>query len=302
MTPPQKLRELLKGVIALTVTPFKEDGSIDEEKLRDNVRYLIEGGASVIVVNGSCGECYAMSIEEQKQVIRAVVDEANGQVPVVAGTSYSGTDISVELSKYAEDVGADGVQVIPPYYYPANVIAHYRKISNSIDIGVIIYNNPEVIGHALTVRTLSKIMESSTNIVGIKDCTEDLITVSKVINSLGDKVAVLCGTGEALAPFFYLLGSPGTYSSIVNFAPQIPVEMHKAAVEGRYSKVMEIHKKLLPLFSFIKDHAPFIRVIKGAMEIVGRPAGPVRLPLTPLTKEEMKELEGIIASLGILDK
>ncbi len=301
MSTPEKLRKAFKGVIALTVTPFKKDKTIDEEKLRENVDYLIRNEANVLVVNGSCGECYAMTLEEQKKVIKIAVDEVNGRIPVVAGTSHSGTDIAIELSKYAEDVGADGVQVIPPYYYVADVIAHYKRISEAINIGIVIYNNPEVVHKALTPETLLKMISEARNIIGIKDCTEDLVMASETIKALGNKVAVTCGTGEALAPFFYLLGSPGAYSSIVNFAPQFPVKMYKAAIRGDYKEMMDIHQRLIPLMKFIREHGPFIRVIKGAMELMGRSAGPVRLPLTPLTPEEKEELKTILVELGLLE-
>ncbi|RLF23355.1 MAG: 4-hydroxy-tetrahydrodipicolinate synthase [Thermoprotei archaeon] len=293
--------ERLKGVIALSITPFTKEKEIDEEGLRENISFLVESGVDVIVVNGSCGECYALSLEEQKKIIKIAVDEVNGKIPVYAGTSHTGTKIVVELSKYAEDVGADGVQILPPYYYLADVVAHYREIGKAIDIGIIIYNNPEVVHVKLSPDVIKNIVDEVENVVGIKDCTEDLRMVSKVMRLVGDEVAVLCGTGESLAPFFYLLGSPGTYSSIVNFAPQFPIEMHKAAMRGDYEKVMEIHRKISPLMDFIAEHGPFIRVIKGAMNILGRPAGPVRYPLTPLTKEEERMLKSILKELGLLE-
>lgn len=290
----------MRGVVALTVTPFKDDGSLDLEGLRRNVEFLMEGGADVVVVNGSCGECYAMSVEEQKRVIEAAVDAANGRVPVVAGASHSGTGIAVELARHAQDVGADGVQVIPPYYYAGDVVAHYLEVARSIDIGVIVYDNPEVIGRPLGLNTLSKIIGEADNVVGVKDCTEDLIAAAEAVRALGDRVALLCGTGEALAPFYFMLGSPGTYSSIANFAPQIPAEMYRAAQRSDYKRVVEIHGRLVPLIKFIREHGPFIRVIKGAMELAGRPAGPVRLPLTPLTSAEREELKEILGELGVI--
>ena len=292
----------LKGVIALSVTPFTDDGEIDEEALRENIRYLIEAGADVLVPNGSCGECYALTIEEQKRVIKIAVDEANGKVPVYAGASHSGTKVAIELSKYAEDVGADGVQIIPPYYFMADIVKHYSEISNAINIGIIVYNNPEVITKPITPQTLLEMTDKAENIVGVKDCTGNLAMVNETIKLIGDRVAILCGTGESLAPFFYLLGSPGTYSSIINFAPKFPIEMNKAAMRGDYKTMMEIHSRLTPLLNFISKHGPFIRVIKGAMEIVGKEAGPVRAPLTPLTEGEREELRGILGDLGLLDE
>ena len=295
------LRGRFRGVIALTVTPFKQDGSVDLKRLRENVSYLIERGADVLVVNGSCGECYALTLEEQKQVIKAAVDEANGRVPVVAGTSHSGTDIAIELSRYAEDVGADGVQVIPPYYYAGDVVEHYLAISKEVDIGVVVYNNPEVVGFVLEPETLLEMVEKAGNIVGVKDCTEDMVMAAEAVRLLRGKAEVVCGTGEALAPFFYLIGARGTYTSIVNFAPRFPVEMVGMLERGDYAGAMKLHARLLPLFRFIRDHRPFIRVIKAGMELVGRPTGKPRLPLTPLSGEEMEELRGILERLGQLE-
>jgi len=294
--------EQLKGVVALSITPFTSDGKVDEEAFRENIRFLIDSGADVLVPNGSCGECYALTIEEQKKVIKIAVEEAGGKIPVYPGASHSGTNIAIELSKYAEDVGADGVQVIPPYYYMADVVSHYLKICEAIEIGMIVYNNPEVVAKALTPQVLLEMANKAENLVGVKDCTENLNMTNETIRLLGDKVAILCGTGESLAPFFYLLGSPGTYSSIVNFAPEFPVEMNRAAVKGDYKTVMEIHKRLTPLLNFISTHGPFIRVIKGAMEILGRQVGSPRAPLTPLTKQEKEELTKILENLELLEK
>ena len=297
----RKMVDQLKGIIALPVTPFRDDGKIDEEALRENVRFLIDSGADVLVPNGSCGECYALTIEEQKKVIKISVEEADGKVPVYSGASHSGTKMVIELSKYAEDVGADGVQVAPPYYFMGDVVSHYLKISEAIEIGIIVYNSPMVAAEALTPKVLLEMVNKAENIVGVKDCTGNMWITSETIKLLGDRVAVLCGEGESLAPFFYLLGSPGTYSSIANFAPAFPIEMNKAAMRGDYETMIDIHKKLIPLLSFIEKHGPFIRVIKGAMEILGREAGPPRAPLTPLTKEEKEELRRILADLELLE-
>ena len=134
-----------RGIYPPMITAFKPNEDVDLEATREHVEFLIEGGAHGIIVCGSTGEFFNMTIEERKRVISAVVDQVNGRVPVIAGTADCSTRVVIELSKYAEDVGADGVLIVPPYYYKPNereIYEHYRLIAEKIDIPIMLYNNP----------------------------------------------------------------------------------------------------------------------------------------------------------------
>ena len=150
-TKPNQLKERLHGVNVIVVTPFDKNGEVDLEQVKVLTRNLIKNGivdgTGVLVANGSFGECFSMSIEERKRVTSAVVDEANGRVPVVVGCNETNTGAVIDLAKNAQASGADGVMIMPPYYLPVSdeeILDFYRTVSQSIDIGIVLYNNEDV--------------------------------------------------------------------------------------------------------------------------------------------------------------
>jgi len=305
---PEELKEKLQGPIVVMITPFKENLELDEEGLRKNTRFLIEKGvrkgAGALVPTGSTGECFNLTNEERKRVIKIVVEEVKGKVPVVAGCNHTSTQQVIELARYAEDVGANGVMIMPPYYGCASdemMVKFYREIAEKINIGIMVYNNPEVSGVDIPVETMLKIAEIE-NVVAYKDCTENFIKYDLTTIALGDKINVLDGSGDFCEPYGMIMGRKGFITGFANFIPEIFIDTYKAVEEGNYEKAKELHIKLYPLYKFCFDRsynsqAPFISMIKAATNIRGLPAGPVRPPLLPVEGEDKKELEKIIHQL-----
>lgn len=304
-----ELKEKYVGVQVVMVTPFKRDYSLDEDGLRDNVHFLLKNGVHVLHPTGSTGEFWNLTPEEHKRVIKVVVEEAGGKVPVVPGTGYSGTKQTIEISKYAEEVGADGVLVLPPYYVvptPEGIYQHFKALSESIKIGIVVYNNPAMTKISLSTELLQKLAKLP-NIVAVKDTTRDIIDIFLHLYTLDDKLTFTVGLGELQAPYFYLSGGKGHISELANFTPKIAVEMYNHALNREWDKMIQIHKRLYPYFEFVETKSResggmiWISIIKEAMRILNLPGWPPRKPLLPLDKKDVDELKNALTKSGIIE-
>lgn len=316
----EALRELLMrgSVLVVQMTPFTKDEEVDIEGLRENTRYLVEvakKGPLVLVPCGSNGEFYAMSEDEVMRVIRAVVDEANGKVPVVAGTGAAGTKVATALSKYAQDVGADGVQVVLPYYHiptEEGMYLHFKKVAEAVDIGVIVYNNPSVSKCYIRPQLMKRIVNEVPNIVGIKENTPLIDVFHQQVKTVGGKVPVVQGRGERWYTFTAPLGARGFVSGLANFMPEFSLELLRAGSEGDYNRVFQLIKRLEPLEEFTarmtEKYGPstsilqppyttsyvYMSVRKAAMNVLGLKGGYMRSPLVSLRDEDIAELKRVL--------
>ena len=297
---PGKLKAKLTGLMPAMVTPFKEDFEIDRRGLQSNVDFLIENGIDVLVPCGTNGEFSSLTVDEIKEVIKIVVDQANGKVPVVAGTSSTSTRVAIELAKYAQDVGASGVMVLPPYYVrpsPDEIYRHFEMVANAIDIGVVIYNNPSTTKIELKPDFLINLTQIP-NIVGVKETITNTDEFQEALTKIGDKMAVITGS-EVIAIFCFILGSKSIVSPTPQFAPQLLRELLSSVQNGDLPKAFEIHRKLIAyrqLFaeSTAKGFAKYIHYTKAAMNLMGLAAGPTRPPLLPLSNSEIQKLERVL--------
>jgi 4-hydroxy-tetrahydrodipicolinate synthase len=305
---PEKLREKYVGCQVVMVTPFKDDYSLDEDGIRRLTNFLIKGGVQVLQPCGSTGEFWSLTPEEHKKVIKIVVDEADGRIPVVPGTSHSGTKLAVVFSKYAEEVGADGVMIVPPYYHIPTldgIYEHYKTVAEAIKIGIVIYNNPFT--SKITIREeLMEKLATIPNVVAVKDTTADMQLSLRLLRRFGDRLTFSMGSGEYLAAGYYLAGGKGHVSSFANFAPALPVEMYKAAKDGDWEKVKELDTKMAPFFELRQklsnkhQGTVYITLTKEACRMLELPGFPTRKPLLPLKKNERQELRTVLAKMGIL--
>ncbi len=308
MMDPEELRERYVGCQVVMVTPFKADYSLDEEGIRRLTNFLIKGGVQVLQPCGSTGEFWSLTPEEHKEVIKIVVDEADGRIPVVPGTAYSGTKLTVALSKYAEEVGADGVMIVPPYYQTPTldgIYEHYKTVAEAMKIGIVVYNNPFT--SKITIR--EELMEKLTTIpsvVAIKDTTADMRLSLRMLRRFGDRLAFSMGSGESLAAGYYLAGGKGHVSAFANFAPTLSVAMYKAAKDKDWEKVKELDAKMAPFFELdqrLSDKhkgTTYITLVKEACRMLGLPGFPPRKPLLPLEEDERQELRIVLEKMGII--
>jgi len=316
------LKKAMKGVAVVQLTPFNKDGSLDLEGMRANTRWLLErmaGKDFIFVPFGSTGEFYAMSDDECKTAIKMVVEEVKGKNVILAGTGRAGTRETIKMCQYAESVGADGVQVILPYYHiptEEGMYQHYKQVAESVNIGVMIYNNPDVSGSWIKPPLMAKLSKIP-NIIGVKENTLDVGAYYAMQRAVDPKDAViLCGQGEQLFSFEAVYGCPGFVSGMANFAPDLSYSLYKAAAARDFNKVAEIVNSKAPYASFtskaIANHGSltsvgagessmFIAVAKAAMDIVGLRGGEPRLPTVGLTEEEKAELRDILRTMKIVN-
>ena len=320
---PEVMRETIKAVVLVQATPLNRDGSLDLDGLKANTRFLVErcaGKRVVLVPTGSTGEAYALSDSERLKVIETVIDCAAGKLPVVAGTAAAGTDCTIELSRAAENAGADGVQVVLPYYHvPSDegLVRHYLRLADALSIGVVIYNNSAVSKLWMPPHLMARCAEHP-NIIADKENTSD-VTLYKTMRDAIDpaKMTVLCGLGDLQFAYTAALGCPGFVSSTANFAPELSLALLEAADACDFLRVRDIIAKTGPLCEFAgicarhRGRDPwilpgytaghiYVGVLKAALDIVGLAGGPVRGPGDDLTVDERAELKALLQEIGLV--
>jgi 4-hydroxy-tetrahydrodipicolinate synthase len=322
-----ELKEKLKGVSIVQITPFNDDESLDLEGLKKNTSWLVnqvKGKDFIITPLGSTGEFYAMSFEEWKSALKAVVEEANGQAIVMAGAASSGTRETIKMCQYAQSVGANGAQVVLPYYHVPSeegMFLHYKKIAESVDpdFGIIVYNNPGVSGSwikPVLMKKLSKIP----NIIAVKENTLEITQIyadQKEIDE--DDMNILIGRGEIVYSYAQIFNCKGFVSSTANFAPNLSYSIYEAALQKDICKLAEAVKKISPFLDFRKkvnaNHGPdtsaspvssgdhmYLSVVKAAMDMVGLRGGNVRLPMVNMNNDEKEELRSILKNMKLIEK
>ncbi len=289
---------MFKGCMVALVTPFKDNGDVDEEKLKEIIEFQIKEGVEGIVPCGCTGEAATLSHEEQKMVIRLSVEITAGRVPVIAGTGSNSTEEALDLTRYAKKVGSDGVLLITPYYNkptPEGQFLHYERIATEVDIPIVLYNVPSRTGISMlpeTVERLSKI----DNIVAIKEASGSLNQVSEIL-SLCD-ITVLSGDDSLTLPMLGI-GGKGVISVAANIVPGDVRAMIDAFDEGNLEEALRAHYKLFPLC-----RAMFIETnpipVKTAMLLLGRLNGRFRLPLCPLREKNLPALQKALDEYGLM--
>jgi len=318
-----EMRERIKAVVIVQATPFNRDGSLDIDGLKANTEFLVErcrGKRFVFVPAGSTGEFYALSGSEQLKVIETVIETTAGAVPVVAGTAAAGTEQTIALSQAAEKAGADGVQVVLPFYHVPSeegLYRHYVRLADALNIGVMIYNNPVVSKLWITPQVMARCAEHP-NIIADKENISDP-TLYKAMRDAVDpsKMVVLCGLGDLYFAYEAALGCPGFVTWTANFAPELSLELLEAADACDFPKVREVIGKTGRLYEFVGKCAQnrgrdpwvmprftaghiYVGIMKAAMEVLGLAGGPVRGPGDDLTDGERKELRQILSEIGLL--
>ncbi|GAI14279.1 unnamed protein product, partial [marine sediment metagenome] len=250
------LKKAMKGVDIVQTTPFNKDGSLDLEGMRVNTRWLLERTAGkdfIFTPVGSTGEFYAVSDDERKAVIKMVVEEVKGKNVIMAGAAQAGTRETIKMCQYAEYVGADGVQVVLPYYHPPmeeGMYQHYKQIAESVgkDFGIMVYNNPAVSGSWIKPPLMARLSKMP-NIIMVKENTPSIMDYYAMQRAVDpEDTVILCGLGELMFSFEAVYGCPGFISGMANFAPELSYSVYEAAAARDFNKVAEIINSLAPLF------------------------------------------------------
>jgi 4-hydroxy-tetrahydrodipicolinate synthase len=299
MTLPQELKGKMKGVFTIVLSPFNKDYSLDKKGLKDNLDFVIENGVHGLIVGGSLGEFASMSKEERKELFKTAVEAVNGRRPVVCCTASSNVFETIELTKYCEDIGADGVMITPPYYASCpdeGIYQHFKMVSDETNIGILAYNTSRA-GTDMLPELIARIADIE-NVVASKQGTRNLTYIEQTMALVGDKIALFSGS-EVLAVPLFAIGYVGTTSCSSSFMPKIMLDMYDAAMAGDFKKASEIYFRWGAYRRFLgKVGAPSVQ--KAAMNLLGMAGGPVRPPMINLNAEQKKELKAILNELGVL--
>jgi 4-hydroxy-tetrahydrodipicolinate synthase len=283
---------MFKGSIVALITPFKDD-KLDEENYINLIHHHLKNGTHGLVPGGTTGESPTLSHDEHRKIIDISVKECKGRIPVIAGTGSNSTSEAVELSKFAEKAGSDGLLIVTPYYNKPTqegLYQHYKKINDNVGIPIIIYNIPSRSVIDMTVETMTRLFELK-NIAGVKDATGDLDRADQQFKSMGKDLIMLTGEdGNAFE--FNKRGGRGCISVTANVATQLCAEMQNASLsrndQNLQSRADEINKILTPINKslFIESNPS---PVKYAASLLGLSPDEVRLPLVKIT-ENTKEI------------
>ncbi|MBR5338440.1 MAG: 4-hydroxy-tetrahydrodipicolinate synthase [Lachnospiraceae bacterium] len=292
---------VFKGAGVALATPFKEDMSVNYEKIEELVEFHIKGGTDCIVVMGTTGEAATLSHEEHLECIKVVIDRAKGRIPVVAGTGSNCTETAVYLSSEACKYGADGLLVVTPYYNKATqpgLIAHYTEVAKSVDIPIIMYNVPSRTGCTLQPATIAALVKEVDNIVGVKDATGNISSTAKTVQLTEGNIDLYSGNDDQIVPIM-ALGGIGVISVLSNVAPKETHDICQAMLMGDVKKAAKLQIEALPLIDALFCEVNPIPV-KTALNLMGFNVGGMRMPLTTLEPEHTKLLEKTMKDFGVL--
>ena len=290
---------LLHGVCAAMCSPFDDSGeSLDEARLRDHVESLVDAGIHGLVLAAGTGEFAFLSTDEKRRIFEVGIEQVAGRIPVICQTSAITTVDAIENSRAAIDLGASAVMVLPPYFegpFERGVMYHYEKLARAIDGPIVLYNIPAQSGFDITPDLYRKLIAME-NIDYIKDSTGDLIRIQQLLGIGGH---VLAGA-DPLAPFALMAGSAGWIWGAANVMPHECVALYDHIEGGRHLEALELWNRMLPANLFFWDNAvdaEYNVAVKTATNLVGRPVGPCRRPVMPMTRRGRVALTAALSTL-----
>lgn len=294
------MRIMFRGVFTALVTPFDENGNVDEARLRELVDFQIENGIDGLVPTGTTGESPTLSHDEHNRVVSVVIDQANGRVPIIAGTGSNSTSEAISMTRMAADAGADATLQVAPYYNKPTqrgLVQHFKTVANEGGIPVIVYN---IIGRSAVNIETSTLLEmvDSDMIVGVKEASGNFNQMIDVVRSTPKNFSVLSGDDNLAMPLA-MMGGDGVISVLSNFMPKEVGSMIHAALDGDAIKARELHFQYMDLMK-----AMFIETnpvpVKAAMAMRGLILDRYRLPLVPMTPQHTEQLQRVMSAYQLL--
>ncbi|MCX4375914.1 MAG: 4-hydroxy-tetrahydrodipicolinate synthase [Lachnospiraceae bacterium] len=284
------------------VTPMKPDGAVNYEAFAKNIEFQIANHTDAIIVCGTTGEASTLSHEEHLECIKFCVEQVAGRIPVIAGTGSNCTETAVYLSKEAEQLGADGLLVVTPYYNKATqkgLKEHYSIIAKAVKIPIILYNIPGRTGGVnILPETIVSLCEENPNIVGVKDATDNFIQYAKLMALAKGKVDVYSGNDNQIVPFLSL-GAKGVISVLANIAPQQTHDICAKYFAGETAESARLQLEAIELIAALFSEVNPIPV-KKAMNLMGMEAGVLRRPLTEMEEANAAKMEKAMKDYGLL--
>ena len=302
-------KEKYGKILVPMVTPFKEDQSVDYEAAVSIAKKLVEDNiADTIIIGGTTGEFFTMSFEERVKLFKVIKEAVNDKIPLIPGVGAVSTKETVELAKKAEELGFETVMVVSPYYTKPNqnqLYLHFKKVAESVNINIMVYNIPIFTGVNVNPETLAKLAEIK-NIVAVKEEAElNPKQMTEFINVTPDDFIIYCGDDTMVLEAF-AQGGVKRIGGIISGASHIIGEQLKNMIElflkGNVQEAAEMQQKFLPLFRIMGQNGRTnpCALLKEAMKMLGYNAGIPRLPLTPGTEEEIAEVKKVMKKLEII--
>ncbi|MCT4686555.1 4-hydroxy-tetrahydrodipicolinate synthase [Vallitalea sp.] len=281
------------------VTPFNDDMSVNFEGLEKLIDFQIENKTDCIVICGTTGESSTLNDEEHLECIKVAIDRTNNRVPVIAGTGSNDTKHGIELSKRAEKLGADGLLQVTPYYNKTTqkgLVRHFSSIAKSVDIPIVLYNVPSRTGLNIDVDTAVELSKVD-NIVAIKEASGNIGHITDLVARCEGNLDLYSGNDDQIVPLLSL-GGKGVISVVANILPKethdIVAKFLAGDVKGSLDLQLKLHELIKSLFCEVNPIP-----VKAAMNYLGLPSGPCRLPLTDMEPANRLRVENAIKKLGI---
>ena len=290
----------LKGSIVALVTPFHADGTVNFESLKNLVEWQIQNKTDAILTLGTTGESSTMTHEEDDAVLQCVVETVAGRAPVIAGTGSNSTETMLEKSLRAEKLGADGLLLITPYYNKSNaegMYRHFATVADAVNIPSILYNVPGRTGCSISVENVERLSKHP-NICGIKEASGDMSYAMKIAHCVGPDFALWCGNDDITIPLLSIGGS-GVISVWANVMPRQCHDMVTDYLEGRREQAAATAVKYLELMNGLFMEVNPIPV-KTALNMMGKDAGPFRMPLYEMSDSHQAALRALLEKAGLL--
>lgn len=284
---------IFKGVATALSTPFDEKG-INLSEFKKFIEFQISSGINALVVCGTTGESSTMSNLERLSAIKCAIQTASGKIPVIAGTGGNDTSEVIKLSKYAEELGADGLLIVTPYYNKttqSGLIEHYRAICNEVSLPIILYNVPSRTGMNITPETCFELSKID-NIVGIKEASGNISQVAKIASLCDKDFSIYSGNDDQILPILSLGGS-GVISVLSNVKPKLATNITNSFFGGNFEEALSWQLQALPLINLLFEETNPIPV-KEALNQIGFNFGIPRLPLIPCSKQLQDRLKSLL--------
>lgn len=284
---------LFTGVCTALVTPFI-GGQVNYPMMEQLIKRQIDAGIGAVVIAGTTGEAPTLSDREKLSLFARCVEYAAGRIQIFCGTGSNDTLHAAELSRAAEEAGADGLLVVSPYYNKATaegLVCHYMTIAHSVSIPVIAYNVPSRTGVDIPVSVYQRLSHIP-NMVGVKEAATDIVKILRIRMACGEDFTIWSGNDE-LAAAAIAMGAKGVISVVSNIVPEQTAAMAKAALDGDFDTAADLQSRLLPLIDACFSEVNPIPV-KAAMKMIGYDCGDCRLPLTAMSADKRKVLETLL--------
>ena len=291
---------IFKGAGVAIVTPMKENGDVNFDKLGEILEEQIAEGTDAVIICGTTGESSTLSHEEHMETIRYTIDKVNKRIPVVAGTGSNCTETAIMMSQEAERMGADGLLLVSPYYNKATqkgLIAHYTAIANSVKLPIILYNIAGRTGINIEPKTLLYLAENVENIVAVKEASGNISQIADIAAMTKGKLDIYSGNDDQITPIM-ALGGIGVILLLSKIAPRYTHDLVMSYLEGDVQKSCEMQLKALPLVRALFSEVNPIPV-KAAMNLMGKEVGPLRMPLTEMEEEHKEALKQAMIDFGL---